>query len=150
MANSTYSIKNGIGTLNLPNSDAAITIGVTTAGLGQITFSKSDNVSENNVSADGAVMTSAIAAPNGTVALEIQQTSSIHTSLLAWYAYLESAFNSGDVSDWTAASLYWVNSLDGTSHTATGISPQKNPDKVYTKQGQMITWTLMAQSIVNE
>lgn len=148
--NSTYSIKAGIGTLNLPNIGTAITMGVTTMGLGQITFSKTDNVSENNVSADGAVMTSAIAGPQGTVSLEIQQTSSIDTALNAWYSFLEAAFNAGDVSNWTAASLYWVDSLTGEQWTATGIAPQKRPDKVFTKQGAMRTWVLMAQSLVSE
>lgn len=150
MANTSYAIKDGIGTLNLPNTSNAISLGITTLGAGQITFAKTDNVSENNVSADGAVMTSAIAAPNGTIAIEMQQTSSVHKSLLSWYTYLETAFNSGDISDWTAASLYWVNTVDGTQHTCTGISPQKVPDKMYGKTGAMVTWTLMAQSIVSE
>ncbi len=147
---STYSFKDGQGTVSLPNIDTALLIGGATLGVGQITFEQADNVSENDVSADGAVMTSAMLAPNGTVVIEVQQTSDIHKALLAWYNSLVSSMQLGDVSNWTAAAVYWFNSVDGTSHTALGVCPQKNPAKAYAKRGAMIAWTLMAQSLTSE
>lgn len=147
---STYSFRDGQGAINTPNSDTATLIGGAAQGIGQVTFSMAENVSEQDVSADAAVMTSAIAAPHGTVVIEVQQTSDIHKALLAWYNALIAAFNLGDVSNWTAASVYWYNAVDGSSHTALGVAPQKNPDKVYAKRGSMVTWTLMAQNITSE
>ena len=38
-------------------------------------------------------------------------------------------------------------STEGTSHTASGISPQKVPDKPYQAQGQKVTWVLMCADV---
>jgi hypothetical protein len=147
---STYSFKDGQGTVNLPNIGTALLIGGVALGIGRIGFNMADNLSENDISADGAAMTSAIAAPNGTVVIEVQQTSTIHKALLAWSNSLVAAFQLGNVALWTAASVFWFNAIDGTSHTALGVSPQKNADKSYEKRGQNVVWTLLAQQLISE
>ena len=52
--------------------------------------------------------------------------------------------------NWAAAAISIRNIIDGSTHTAIGVSPGKVPPKVYTAQGGKITWTLPAAKIINE
>ncbi|MDQ2763047.1 MAG: DUF3277 family protein, partial [Pseudomonadota bacterium] len=62
----------------------------------------------------------------------------------------KTAADLGDVALWAAAVISIRNIVDGSTHTLTGISPGKVPDKVYQAQGQKITWTLPAAKVINE
>jgi hypothetical protein len=117
-------------------------------GRGAITISMSTERSEHSVAADGSVMVSYIAGDNGTVTIEAQQTSSIHSFLLNWFNFTKTSADNGDPSNWAAASIILFSITDGVTHTITGISPQKVPDKSYAASGGMVTWTLMAASSI--
>ena len=116
-------------------------------GAGQITVHMATEKTAQDVAADGAVQISAIAGDNGTVTIEVQQTSSFHLFLLDWANTVKNNLNSNDISNWATASLLLRNITNGTSHVVTGISPQNIPDKVYAKQGGSINWVLMAADI---
>jgi len=111
-------------------------------GAGEITVGMATEKTAHDVAADGTSWFQ-IAGNNGQITISCQQTSNLHKWLLAWYNYLRYS----DTSEWarTAATLRSIS--DGTSHIITGISPQKVPDKPYSKQGQMVTWVLMAADI---
>lgn len=114
-------------------------------GTGTVTVAMSTDRSSHDVAADGSIMVSKIGGRNGTVTIECQQTSLVHKYLLALYNYLEAA----DASQWATIGIILRNVTDGTSHTATGVSFNKIPDKSYQAQGQKVTWSLMACDIVN-
>jgi Protein of unknown function (DUF3277) len=145
----TYSFKDLTGGFVHPIAGSYILNGGH-IGLGQITISMTQDRTVQDVSSDGSVMVSYIAGDNGTIAIEVQQTSSLHEFLLSWFNACKTAADSGDVTNWASASISIRNLLDGSTHTATGVSPGKVPDKVYQKQGQNITWTLPAARIVSE
>src|SRR5579872_3173443 len=96
----------------------------------------------HDVASDGTVMVSYVAGDNGQVNVEVQQTSDLHAFLLGWFNTLKTLADGGDVSNWATAAFTIRNSVDGSTHIATGVSPSKPPDKVYTAQGQHLVWTL--------
>jgi hypothetical protein len=110
------------------------------AGVGTITFAKSNDVSTHDVAADGSVMTSKIKVRNGTVAITVQQTSDAHSWFTKLFNYLESA----PTREWTGTSLMATSSDMKVTHECSYMSPQKQPDKAYQQQGQQITWTFLA------
>ena len=112
-------------------------------GVGKVTVAMATERTVHDVAADGSVMVSKIAGENGTVTIEAQQTSDVHKWLLAAY----NAIKVADISAWAQMAMTLRNTSGGTSHIITGISFQKVPDKPYDKQGQMVSWVLMAADI---
>ncbi|WP_297428645.1 phage protein [Clostridium sp.] len=136
----TYSFQDVTCSFQHPSVGAASTTG---AGIGSINISMATTKTEHNVAADGTVMSSKIAGSNGTISVQLQQTSDLNRWLLKWYNYVESA----DSSEWTAMNIT-IKSKNLEDYTVcTGVSPEKLPDKPYQAQGQMITWQLMATNI---
>ncbi len=65
------------------------------SGIGSITIDMATERTAHDVAADGTIMVSKIAGRNGTLVLEIQQTSDLNTWFRKWYNYLETAPSSG-------------------------------------------------------
>ncbi len=145
MSYSTYSFKDLTGGFSHPLAGTFIFGGE--IGAGQITITMATEKTMQDVAADGTVQISAIAGDNGTVAIEVQQTSSFHTFLVQWFDLVKNGLNNDDVSTWNSASMLLRSTVNGVSHIVTGISPQNLPPKVYGKQGANITWTLSAGNI---
>lgn len=144
---STYSFKDTSGSFQHPLTGAFAFAGQ--IGMGQFTVSMSTEQSAHDLAADGSIMISAISGDNGTVAIEVQQTSDLHAFLLAWYNTVKTLKDNGDVTNWATASLTLRSIVDGSTHICRGITPQKIPDKVYAAQGQRLTWVLMCADIQN-
>jgi Protein of unknown function (DUF3277) len=145
----TYSFKSLTGVLT--NSVFGVTIPLTggNIGVGSITIRMNTTRTTHDVAADGTVMPSYIAGDNGEVDIAVQETSAIHQALLALYNLAVLAANHDDVSGWAAMAMSFVLLVDGSTHTLTGVSFEKIPDKPYEASGQKMTWKLMAANIVN-
>jgi hypothetical protein len=112
-------------------------------GEGGVNVAMAMDRTAHDVGADGSVMVSKMAGNNGTITISVQQTSDLHKWLLNWY----NALIVGDTSLWAATAMTLRNTVNGTSHLVTGISPGKVPDLPYQRQGQNISWQLMAADI---
>jgi len=113
-------------------------------GLDSVVIDYATDRSVQDVAADGSVITSKIIARNGTIILDIQQTSDLNAWLLRWFNYIDFA----DPSQWANTSInVRANSLNQTT-ALTGVSPTKPGQRPYKAQGQKVTWTLMAQQIL--
>lgn len=145
----TYSFKSLTGVLT--NSVFGVTIPLTggNIGVGSFTIRMTTTRTTHDVAADGTVMPSYIAGDNGEVDVQVQETSSIHSDLLNLYNLCVLAANNDDVSGWAATSISFTFLIDGSTHTLTGVSFDKIPDKPYEASGQKMTWKLMAANIVN-
>ncbi len=143
----TYSFKDVSGAFAHPLAGAFIFGGQ--IGMGQISISMATDKTSHDVAADGTVMVSFISGDNGAIDIEVQQTSELHSFLLAWYNLIKTASDLGDVSNWASAAITIRSLLDGASHVIQGLSPSKIPDKVYAAQGGKITWHLMAADVQN-
>ncbi len=142
MAKSTYSFLDVTGSIH---SELAGDYIFTGEGAGSISISKSTDRTSHDVAADGSVMVSKIAGNNGTITIEVQQTSPLHKWLEQWYTLIWN----GATSHWADTTILIRNSTMNISHYCTGVSPQKEPDTPYQSQGQRVTWTLMCADITN-
>ena len=137
---STYSFTDVTATLNFAG---VIPITISGAGAGSIDTTMAGEKTAHDVAADGTVMISKVLGNNGSVALNIQQTSPTHKLLLLWYNYILGASSA----QWAANTITIRNHAIGETIIATGVSPSKLPDKPYQAQGQKVTWNLMCADI---
>lgn len=112
-------------------------------GIGSATVTMSTAKSVQSVGADGSVMTSKIAGDNGTIAIQVQQTSGLNTFLTKLYNALKAAPSSV----WTSTQILITNSVQKEVCTCLGCSPENLAEKQMQAEGQMITWTWLAQNI---
>ena len=138
--NTTYSFQDAIATLNFAG---IIPVTITGVGAGSISISMAGEKTVHDVAADGSVMVSKVLGNNGTIAMEIQQTSSAHKLLMLWYNYLVETGSS----EWANNTIVVTNKVLGYTFEATGVSPQKLPDFSMQAQGQKITWNFMCAEI---
>jgi len=115
-------------------------------GIGTITFTFAEDTSAHDLAADGRVMTSKVEARNGSVAIEVQQTSEAH----AWFTRLNNYLNAAPSSQWAITSLMGVATSMRVTHECQGMSIQKRPDKAYQAQGQRVTWTFLAEEMMEK
>jgi len=138
---STYSFLDTIVIFSHP--DLGLPITITGEGAGSISVAMTDNRTAMDTAADGSIMISKIAGNSGSVSINIQQTSLVHKKLLALFNQLVLAAPSS----WAQAAMTIKNITDGTGHLCTGTTFQKIPDKSYQKEGQHVSWTLMAADV---
>jgi Protein of unknown function (DUF3277) len=145
----TYSFKSLTGVLT--NTAFGISIPLTGGNIGAGSFTVRMNTTRtvHDVAADGTVMPSYIAGDNGELDVNVQETSILHKALLSLYNLCVLAANNEDVSGWAATAISFVFLIDGSTHTLTGCSFEKIPDKPYEAAGQRITWKLMAANVIN-
>ncbi|NHN33543.1 phage protein [Paenibacillus agricola] len=141
MGYSTYSFGDVTTTFSHPSVGSYATGGAD--GLGSISTTMATDRTTHDTSADGQVMVSKIKGRSGTIAIAVQQTSSLNDWLLTLYKYLETA----PASEYALTSVIQRAPSMGDLITATGVSFQKLPDKPYGAQGQQVTWNLMAADI---
>lgn len=142
METTTYSFGDLVGSISHPEIGIYMFEGT---GVGSVTISKVTDRTAHDLAADGSIMVSKIAGNNGTVTIEVQQTSSIHKWLLAWFNALVAL----PTASWAETAITLRNSATKTSHVCLGVSPQKEADTPYQAQGQRVTWTLMCAEITN-
>ncbi len=146
----TYSFKSLTGVLTNPVYAVTIPLTGGNIGLGSIVIRMNTTRTVHDVAADGTVMPSYVAGANGEVDINIQQTSALHSQLLALYNQAVLSADNEDVSGWAATSISFRVLTDGTQHTLTGVSFDKIPDKPYEANGQKITWKMMAANVTNQ
>ena len=112
-------------------------------GVGSVSVSRATDVTQHDLAADGSVMVSKIIAKNGTMTLNIQQTSEGHRFLKRWVSYITNA----PTSEWARASAVLHCPAQGETITMQGVSPQKRADVAYQASGQQVAWPLMAAEI---
>jgi len=134
---STYSFKDLTATFQHP---AVGQLTITGEGVGSITYTMTEDTSAHDLAADGSVMTSKVDAPNGTVAVAVQQTSEAH----AWFTRLFNYLRTTPAREWAQIGHIGTASDMRVTHTGENMSIQKRADKPYQAQGQQVTWTFLA------
>ena len=140
MTHTTYSFKDVSLVLSHPSVGM---ITVTGEGVGSVTVSRANDVTQHDLAADGSVMVTKVVTKNGALAIAIQQTSAAHKWLKKLYDYLENA----PTDEWNKASGILKNPALGETINMKGLSPQKRPDAAFQQAGQQVTWNLMATEI---
>lgn len=140
MSYSTYSFKDVSVIVSCPSFG---TYTATGAGLGQISITMATDNTAHDLAADGSVMVSKIEGQNGTLAMQVQQTSDFQKWLIRLYNYLRST--SADA--WASTSIIVRSPMMQDLITATGCSYQKLADRQFQKQGQNGNWNWMSANI---
>lgn len=117
---------------------------ITGQGVGSIAISRSNDMTQHDIAADGSIMISKIVTKNGTVAISLQQTSEAHKWLKDWLADLVNASSS----EWANTSAQLDHPEFKEQIIINGISPQKRADASFQNAGQQVTWNLMAAEII--
>lgn len=143
----TYSFKDLSGAFTSPVAGAFIFSGE--IGQGRVVVANTTEHGLMDTATDGTVMPIYVAGDAGTITIECQQTSIVHKFLLNWFNIVNTLARGGDVSNWATAAILMRNLVDGSSHTASGVSPQKVPDKTYVANGTNISWNLLCANLVN-
>lgn len=139
MADTTYSFADYNFTIVSPIG----TYSIQGNGVGSASVTMSTTKSVHSVGADGSVMTSKIAGDNGTIAIQVQQTSGLNTFMTKLYNSLKTAPSSV----WTSTQFLITNKVQKEVCTCVGCSPENLPEKAMQAEGQLITWTWLAQNI---
>lgn len=116
---------------------------ITGEGVGSVSISRANDMTQHDVAADGSVMVSKIFTENGTVAIAIQQTSAAHKWLKKWHDYLKVA----PTSEFAKSTAILKNPAIGETISMSGVTPQKRADSAFQQAGQQVTWNLMAAKI---
>lgn len=116
---------------------------ITGEGIGEFSIDMDTDRTAQEVASDGNVMISKIAGNNGTLKIDVLQTSLAHKFLLACYN-----FNIvGPPSIWASGVGLARCISDGTSNSFTGISFTKLPSQKRGKQGGLYSWDLKCADI---
>ena len=136
----TYSFEDTSLTISHPGFGTYTAYGT---GLGNISVSYANDVTQHPVAADLAVVVSKWAAKNGTVNLEILQSSDFNEWLKKFAAFLEES----PTDQFALATMDIKNRSTGDSYHCTGVSHQKKADNSFQSQAQNRTWSLMCADI---
>lgn len=137
---STYSFTDVTATISHPSYGSYSLQG---EGIGDFTISKTIDRSVHDVAADGSIMVSKIAGNNGTVAINAQQTSSLHNFLQGMFNYLWTA----STDEWAQISMTITAPKMKKTNYCTGGSFVKEGDEPYQAQGQRVAWNLLFADI---
>ena len=136
----TYSFEDTVLTISHPNFGTYSAYGT---GIGSLSISYANDVTKHDVAADLAVVVSKWVAKNGTVTLDIMQSSDFNAWLKKFAAFLENS----DTDQFALATMSISNKSTGDNYYCTGVSHQKLADNSFQSQAQNRSWTMMCASI---
>lgn len=114
-------------------------------GIGKINVAYTDNLTDSDLGADGAVMITKVLSRRGTITLEIQQTSSANKFLLNYANAVENA----DTSQWAAAGIGITELFaNGVKINASNVALVKRPDHASEQNGGHVSWEFFSPNIV--
>ena len=145
----TYSFKALTGVLRNPVLGVTVPLTGKNLGLGGITIRMATMRTVHETGIDGTVIPLYVAGDNGEVDIEVQEASTLHSSLLLLYNRLLLAARGGNYTGWAASSLMFNFQPDNSQHLLAGLSFEKVPDKPYQAAGQKLTWKMLAANIQN-
>jgi len=141
MENTTYSFLDVNFTISHPLVGQKSVVG---EGVGTITVSYADNLTDSELGADGSVMIDKIDTSRGTVSLKLLQTSSVNK----WLLNYTNAVRNADASSWAGATITIQELYDnGVLVTAVNCAPVKRPDRTNAQKGDYITWEFFSPHI---
>lgn len=139
----TYSFEDTVLTISHPNFGTYSAYGT---GIGSLSIAYANDVTKHDVAADLAVVVSKWVAKNGTVTLDIMQSSDFNAWLKKFAAFLENS----DTDQFALATMSISNKSTGDNYYCTGVSHQKRADNNFQSQAQNRSWTMMCASITQQ
>ena len=117
------------------------------SGLGKITVSAAGDLSSHNTTADGYVIVNRLKSTNGTITLEVPQGSVADWFLRKWARWTRSLQNPSRIA---LGVLTIQDTVAGYMISATGVSLQKAPDRVFDRTAGNVAYTFLAATITEQ
>lgn len=114
------------------------------SGLGKITVSAAGDLVSHTATADGYVIVNRLKTTNGTISLEVPQGSVADWFLRKWARWARSL---QDPSRIALGVLTVSDTVAGYTITATGLSLQKVPDRVFDRTAGNVVYSFLAATI---
>lgn len=146
----TYSGRDLNGALSSLLFGSISLAGINSQGIEKVMVRMTTDHAVTKTGMDGAVVPSYVPGESGEVEIQVWQTSTIHQEFLAAYNTIQAAAALGDVSQAFGATLFLSNVTDGSSHTCTGGSFSKVPDKTYEADAQVVSWLIRFCNVISE
>jgi hypothetical protein len=138
----TYSFQDVTATIY--HSSLGVSRTISGEGMGKITVAYTDNLTESDLGADGAVMVTKVLSARGTITLDIQQTSSAN----AWLIDRINTLVNADASEWAGWTITITENFDnGITISASSAALVKRPDRNDAQQGDHVSWEFFSPSI---
>lgn len=137
----TYSFEDTSLSISHPDVGAYSAYG---AGLGDVTITRTNDITTHETSADLSVLISRTAKKNGTITINVLQASEANDYFNKFCKYLETC----DINRFALGQVSIKSRSTGESWVCTGVTHQKMPDKNYTATGQYVSYVLMSASVV--
>lgn len=115
-------------------------------GLGSLSVAFSNDISSHDVASDCAVVVSKWAVRNGTVTIEVLQSSDLNKWLRDFTSWLETA----ESGQFALATMDIVNKSTGDTYHCAGVTPQKKADNQFNSTASRRTWTLLCADISSQ
>lgn len=112
-------------------------------GIGSLAVAYTNDVTTHDVAADLAVIVSKSIKKNGTITIDVLQTSELNTWLTKWANYIESA----PTSEFAITSCTIKNSTTGEQWNCTGVSHQKKSGGSFKSTAETKQWVLMCANM---
>ena len=117
------------------------------SGLGKITVSAAGDLSSHTTTADGYVIVNRLKSTNGTITLEVPQGSVADWFLRKWARWARSLQNPSRIA---LGVLTIQDTVAGYTISATGLSLQKAPDRVFDRTAGNIAYVFLAATITEQ
>ena len=140
MSVKTYSFADTTLTLSHPSLGQISTIGM---GMGSISKTMRTDRTQIDVAADGTPIVSKIKDRTGSIELQVQQISDLHTQLKKWYNYMKAA----PASEWAQMKAVLSSTQTEEQDVFTGGAFVKIPDTSYETTAGNVSWTIMFADI---
>lgn len=115
------------------------------SGMGSVSISYTDNLTESDQGADGSVMITKILSRRGIITLDIQQTSSTNK----WLHNYANVVDNASSSEWAKGSMRIAENFEnGLVTTASSLAIVKRPDRKDEQNGGHVTWEFFSPNIV--
>ena len=137
----TYSFEDTAVTISHPEIGVYHAYG---SGLGSVTVEYADNVAEHTVATDLSVVISKHAYRNGTVTLNVMQSSDLNKWLKTKFAKNLEVLGA---SQFARATMTIENKSTGDSYVCTGVCHQKRPNDSFQAAAQAVDWVFLVADI---
>lgn len=142
MAVKTYSFSECTLTLSHTSLGRVSTDG---AGMGKISLKYSADRTSIDVAADGVPIVTKIKNRTGSLSIDVQQISTLHTTLKKWLNYLTNA----STKEWAGIYGTLTSKTTNEQFILTGVAITKHPDMSYETSAGSVTWDFQVAEVTS-
>jgi hypothetical protein len=138
-----YSLPETVTVYSHPNI-GQMTISDETNGGGRVSITWSGDMSSHQATANGYTVITKLHIVNGVIGLEVPQNSPADKWLRKACAYLDTTVPA----NFALSTITIQDHASGMIWNASGVTPQKKPDRQYDQNGGMVSYTFLCAKIV--